>query len=257
MSTLPARPPLTSPSPVPSSLPCFAQTTSTPQTTGARRRAATPPWHPTSPAMSLPEPLTTAGHQCRAPPAPKPPPSSPLVRFKRPETPPRRHGRRSSIGRRGAPSFALPRPEPPPETSPSPLTGAPRPLHHRPNPLERRRRGPDRRRPPAPRGAPPPPLLNPNRAHSSLPHPPPKPPSPDAPSLRRRRAAAAAQNQRRRPLPRRRRHRPSRPNPRPPIGARRRPLSFPLRAPTPGDPPRREKRRRALLCSKTRPGTSG
>ena len=88
MSTLPARPPLTSPSPVSSSLPCSAQTTSTPQTTGARRRAATPPWHPTSPAMSLPEPLTTAGHQCRAPPAPKPPPSSPLVRFKRPETPP-------------------------------------------------------------------------------------------------------------------------------------------------------------------------
>jgi len=31
-----------------------AQMTSTPQTTGAWRRAATPPWHPTSPAMPLP-----------------------------------------------------------------------------------------------------------------------------------------------------------------------------------------------------------
>jgi len=78
ISTLPARPPLTSPSPVPSSLPRSAQATSTPQTTGARRRAATPPWHPTSPAMPLPEPLTAAGHQCRA-----------RTRHRSPQRPPR------------------------------------------------------------------------------------------------------------------------------------------------------------------------
>ena len=42
---------------------------------------------PNKPGHATAEPLTAAGHQCRAPPAPKPPPSSPLVRFKRPEPP--------------------------------------------------------------------------------------------------------------------------------------------------------------------------
>jgi len=152
-----------------------------------------------------------------------------------------RHCRRRAPHHRGAPISGLPPPQRSPGTGSPPPIGAPRPLHHRPNPLERRHHG--LAPPPAAcsRGAPPPPLLNPIRAHNPLPHLPPKPPSPDAPSLRRRRAAAAAQSHRRRPLPRRRRHRPSRPNPRPPIGARRRPLAFPLRALHPRRPSSPEK----------------
>ena len=185
------------------------------------------------------------GHQCRAPLAPKPPPSHPLVALNGQNTPPCAPSSSSPL----RPSAPFP---PPPSSKPPPHrpTGAARPgLVPPPSPWSRRR---GTELPPAAcsRGAPPPPLLNPIRAHNPLPHLPPKPPSPDAPSLRRRRAAAAAQTHRRRPLSRRRHHRPSRPNPRPPLGSRRRPLALPLRAPTPGDPPRREKRRRALLCSK-------
>ena len=55
------------------------------------------PWRPNRPRRCLPrplprtaaaEPLTAAGHQCRAPMAPKPPPSHPLVALNGQNTPP-------------------------------------------------------------------------------------------------------------------------------------------------------------------------